>query len=300
MRLGTRRSALARWQAEEVARRLRAAGQVCEIVSLDTAGDRRRDVPLAAIGGKGLFTRELEAGLLAGTLDLAVHSLKDVPSALPEGLALGAMLERADPRDALVASPGATLATLPRGARVGTASLRRQAQLLALRPDLEILPLRGNVDTRLRRWREGAFDALVLAAAGLDRLALADAIAERLDPELFIPSCGQGVIVIECRAADQATLSAIAALHHEPTALAASAERSVLRRLDCGCQAPVAAHAVLRGATLHLFAMAAAPNAHPLLRTQAQGPAVDPVVLGERVAGALLALGAAPLLAREG
>ncbi|MGH9415942.1 MAG: hydroxymethylbilane synthase [Terriglobales bacterium] len=299
MRLGTRRSALARWQAEEVARRLRALGLECDLVPLDTSGDRRRDVPLAAIGGKGLYTQELEAGLLSGALDLAVHSLKDVPSLLPGGLTLAAMLERADPRDALVAAAGTTLATLPRKARVGTSSLRRQAQLLALRPDLEVLPLRGNVDTRLGRWRAGAFDAVLLAAAGLDRLGLAVDIAERLDPAQFLPSAGQGIIVIECRAGDAATLAAIAALNHAPTATAATAERAVLRRLDCGCQAPVAAHATLAGDALTLTALAASPDGTRVVREQASGLASDPAALGERVAEALLAAGAEPLLARQ-
>ncbi|MGH9488390.1 MAG: hydroxymethylbilane synthase [Terriglobales bacterium] len=298
LHLGTRGSALARWQATHVQSLLAACGRACSIQVLTTSGDQRSDVPLAAIGGKGLFTLELESALLAGRLDLAVHSLKDVPSSLPEGLILGAVLERADARDALVAAPGMRLQSLRAGARLGTGSLRRQAQARALCPALQIVPVRGNVDTRLRRWRAGDFDALLLAAAGLDRLGLAGTIAERLDPRLFLPAAGQGVLVLECRAGDSAVLEAVGCLHHGPTAAAVAAERALLRRLECGCQAPVAALAQLRDGQLHLDAMVASSDGVRRLRRSAAGAAGAAETLGLQLAESLLRDGAAAILAQ--
>jgi len=290
---------LARWQAGEVRRRLGELGEACQLEVVQTTGDRRTDVRLATIGGKGLFTQEIEEGLLAGRLDLAVHSLKDVPSSLPPGLTLGAILERHDPRDALVAAPGTTLGSLPPRARLGTSSLRRQAQALALRPDLEILPLRGNVDTRLRRWRAGDFEALLLAAAGLARLGLEAAIAERLDPEQFCPAAGQGALALECRADDAATLAVLRRLDHAPTHAAVAAERALLRRLDCGCQAPVAAYAELEGGAgrLRLTALVASPDGRRVVRRQASAPVAEAEALGTAVAEELLEAGAAAILA---
>lgn len=296
LRLGSRGSALARWQAGEVARRLASVGRPCRITYVTTTGDRRTDVPLAAIGGKGLFTQEIEAGLLADELDCAVHSLKDVPSTLPPGLVLGAILAREDARDALVAPSGVTLEALAPGARVGTSSLRRQAQLLALRPDVRVLPLRGNVDTRLRRWRAGDYDALLLAAAGLRRLGHADAIAEYLPPGQFLPAAGQGVLALECRADDAATLAALEPLHHAPTACCIAAERALLRRLDCGCQAPVAAFAQLAGDELQLAALAASPDGRRLVRAAAAGAAAAAEPLGVQLAETLLDEGAGDIL----
>lgn len=297
MRLGTRGSALARWQAAEVQRRLHALGESCDLAIIQTTGDRRTDVNLAAIGGKGLFTQEIEASLSNHQLEAAVHSLKDVPSTLPAGLVLAAVLERQDARDVLVAATGMTLATLPQGARVGTGSLRRQAQALALRPDLRILPLRGNVDTRLRRWQAGDFDALLLAAAGLERLGHAAMIAERLDPEQFCPCAGQGVLALECRADDAATVDVLARLNHEPTANAVTAERALLQRLDCGCQAPVAAYAECVGGQLHLTALVASLDGRQLVRRQATAAAAEAEALGISMAEHLLAGGAQAILA---
>lgn len=251
-------------------RLLHLHGHACQIEILSTTGDRRQDVSLAAIGGKGLFTLELEQALLDGSLDLAVHSLKDVPTVLPDGLRLVAMLEREDARDALVAAPGTTLLSLPAGARVGTSSLRRQAQGCALRPDLQFVPIRGNVDTRLRRWRAGDFDALLLAAAGLKRLGHADAIAEWLDPEQFCPAAGQGVLALEARSGDTHTLAVAAELHHGPTALAVAAERALLARLECGCQAPVAVYGTIVAGALHLQALVASPDGTRLVRRSAR------------------------------
>lgn len=296
LRLGTRASALARWQAAHVQALLQAHGRDCTIEYVTTAGDRRTDVPLASIGGKGLFTQDIEARLLSGELDVAVHSLKDVPSQLPSGLVLGAALERADPRDALIAAPGMTLMQLPPRARLGTSSLRRQAQALALRPDLQIVSLRGNVDTRLRRWREGACDALLLAVAGLERLGLADSIAQRLDPARFVPAAGQGVLVLECRAGASAVLDAIAPLHHPPTAVAIAAERALLRRLDCGCKSPVAAYAQPRGGQLYLDALVANADGTQVLRHAASTASERAEALGIQVAEALLDAGAAAIL----
>jgi len=296
LRLGSRGSALARWQADAVARRLAAVGQASRIAYVTTTGDRRTDVPLAAIGGKGLFTQEIEAGLLAGELDAAVHSLKDVPSTLPEGLVLGAILEREDARDVLIAPPGTTLESLAQGARVGTSSLRRQAQLLMLRPDVTVLPLRGNVDTRLRKYREAEFDALLLAAAGLDRLGLSQAISERLAIEQFLPAAGQGVLAIECRAEDAATLAQLRPLHHAPTAEAIAAERALLRRLDCGCQAPVAAYAETAGEELTLRALVAAPDGRRVVRAEASGARQEAERVGVQLAETLLDEGADEIL----
>lgn len=278
-------------------RRLAAAGFEAEIEIVQTTGDKRTDVSLASIGGKGLFTQEIEAGLSSGALDLAVHSLKDVPTQLPPGLELAAMLERADPRDVLVAAPGITIERLPAGARVGTSSLRRQAQLLAWRPDVECLPVRGNVDTRLRRWREGDFDALLLAAAGLTRLEHAEAIAQYLDPERFCPAAGQGVLAIEIRSGNEAARAAARALDHQPTAIAVTAERALLARLDCGCQAPVAAYAHWSSPErLELDALVALPDGGRLVRRRASAPATEAAALGHEVAEALLADGAGEIL----
>ena len=227
LRIGTRGSALALWQAEHVKGRLEALGHDVELSVITTTGDRLLDRRLESVGGKGAFLKEIEEALLAGEVDLAVHSLKDVPTVLPAGLSLGAILERADPRDALLSS-GPRLLDLPAGATVGTTSLRRQAQLRALRPDLILADLRGNVDTRIRRLREGAFDAILLAMAGLTRLGRTGEVTEALDPRQFVPAPGQGAIALECREGDAAVRGAVAPLDHAPTARAIGAERSFL------------------------------------------------------------------------
>ena len=296
MRLGSRGSALARWQAHEIQRRLGERGHACTIEIVQTTGDRRTDVVLGAIGGKGLFTKEIEDGLLNGELDLAVHSLKDVPAELPEGLVLAAFPEREDARDALVAAPGMTWMRLPAGARVGTSSLRRQAQGLALRPDVNIVPLRGNVDTRLRRWRAGDFDALLLAAAGLKRLGLSALVAEWLEPEQFCPAVGQGVLAIETRADDPVTQSVAQELHDASTACAVAAERALLKRLGCGCQAPVAGYARLIDNRLRLEAVVASPDGARLVRRAEEAAPGEAAELGLRLAETLLAAGADEIL----
>jgi len=269
-----------------------------ELVELTTKGDRILDSPLAKIGGKGLFLKELEEALLAGSADIAVHSMKDVPALLPEGLVLRTICEREDPRDALV---GATsLEQLAQGARVGTSSLRRQCQLRAARPDLRILDLRGNVNTRLRRLEEGRYDAIVLAAAGLKRLGMADRISALLEPEHCLPAVGQGAVGIECRQSDPAIEQLIDRLHHHPTAQRVTAERAVNRRLEGGCQAPIAAHATLDGTRLQLTGLVGSVDGVKILRQSVSGPASDADTLGQNLAEALIQQGADKLLAALG
>ena len=243
LRIGTRTSKLALWQTEHVAAQLSAAWRdlTYELCHLVTQGDKRLDRPLPEIGGKGLFTAELEDALRAGSIDVAVHSLKDLPVENVAGLTIGAILQRADVRDVLVARPGVTLATLPPGAVVGTSSLRRQAQLLTLRPDIVVKSIRGNVDTRLRKVAEGDYDAAVMAAAGLVRLGLEDRIAEWLPTATMLPAPGQGAIAVQCRADDTATLALLAAIDDAATRLVVNAERRLLARLGGGCSAPIAA-----------------------------------------------------------
>ena len=298
LRIATRRSALALWQAEHVAGLLRDAhpGLAVTLVPLVTQGDRILDRPLAAIGGKGLFIKELEAAIADGRAELAVHSMKDVPAALPDGYVLGAVLARADPRDALLSLRHAGLAALPRGARVGTSSLRRQCILRAARPDLEIVPLRGNVDTRLRRLDDGAFDAIVLAAAGLARLGLAARITEYLDPGVSLPAVGQGVVGIECRTGP-ALAAALAPLEHGPTRVCLTAERAFAAHLGGSCQSPIAGYARLAGDVLHVDGLVGTPDGSRVLRVALTGRPADAAALGAELAERLLAAGAGALLA---
>jgi hydroxymethylbilane synthase len=294
LRLGTRGSLLARWQAEHVRSLLAARGHAVELVPITTTGDRVLDRRLESVGGKGAFLKEIEEALLAGEIDLAVHSLKDVPTELPAGLVLSAVLERADPRDALLSS-GAGLLGLAPGARVGTTSLRRQALLRAARPDLVLLDLRGNVDTRIRRLRDGDFDAILLAMAGLVRLGRAGEVQEALDPSLFVPAPGQGAIAIECREEDGALRAALEALDHPETARAVAAERALLGALGGGCNVPLGAHAVTHGPELRLRAFVGDASGGAAL-VRAEGAGDQPKALGQRVAEQLLHRGAAALL----
>jgi len=300
LRIATRKSELALWQAGHVAALLRGAhrGLDVELKPMSTRGDRNLDRSLAAMGGKGLFIKELETALADRSADIAVHSMKDMPADLTEGFLIGAVLERADPRDALVSANFRDLADLPRGARIGTSSLRRQAQLLAGRADLRIEALRGNVNSRLRRLDEGGLDAIVLASAGLVRLGLQSRIASHLEPRISLPAVGQGVIGVECRADDGETLSRLAALEHAPTRIALNAERAFTRRLGGGCQSPIAAHAVLVGDRLLLEGLVAQPDGSRLLRDSLHGPASAAAAIGERLAERLLSAGADLLLER--
>lgn len=295
--IGTRGSLLARWQSEWVLTALRANWPDLSSQQrlFTTSGDRQLDKPLPAIGGKGLFTEELEHALLAGEIDVAVHSLKDLPVAVTPGLALGAICERADARDVLICPSGAQLLHLPPGARVGTSSVRRSAQLRLARPDLAILPLRGNVDTRLRKAQQGDFDAIVLAAAGVRRLGLEAAITEYLAFDVMLPAPGQGALAVQCRASDDATLALLAPLNHAPTRAAVEAERAFLSHLGGGCAAPIAAYAECSGAVLTLTGLAAAVDGLASVRVTGEG--TDPHALGEVLARQALADGASDWLA---
>ena len=298
IRIATRKSPLAMWQAEHVAAALRRAhpGLAVEILGMTTRGDKILDAPLAKVGGKGLFVKELEQGLLAGTADIAVHSTKDVPVELPAGLHLPVILEREDPRDAFVSNRFERLADLPPGARVGTSSLRRQCQLTARRPDLEIQPLRGNVNSRLAKLDGGEFDAILLAAAGLIRLGFAARIRSRLTIEESLPAIGQGAVSIECRENDALTLELLAPLHHPDTADCIRAERAMNRRLQGGCQVPIAGHALLEGNDLRLRGLVGTPDGSRVLIAEHCLPRDQAEALGSRVAEDLLAQGAGDIL----
>jgi hydroxymethylbilane synthase len=301
LRIATRKSQLALWQAEHVAALLREAhpGLQIELVPLLTQGDRIQDRSLAAIGGKGLFIKELEVAIEDLRADIAVHSMKDVPADLPNGLTIGAVLKRADPRDALVTTSGiARLEDLPRGAVVGTSSLRRQAQLYALRPDLRIEPLRGNVDTRIRKLDAGGMDAIVLACAGLVRLGLESRITARLDPKVCLPAVTQGVIGIECRRGDSRTALLLQALEDPATRLGMDAERAFAARLGGSCQSPIAAYAELDADKITLRGLVAEPDGSRLLSDTASGDVKNPAALGRQLADRILAAGAGPLLER--
>jgi hydroxymethylbilane synthase len=298
LRIATRKSPLALWQAEHVRARLQQLhpGLQVELVTMSTQGDRVLDSPLAKIGGKGLFVKELEQGMLAGQADIAVHSMKDVPAELPQGLEIGAILEREDPRDAFVSNRFAALAELPQGARVGTSSLRRQCQLRAVRPDLEILDLRGNVNTRLAKLDAGDYDAIVLASAGLKRLGMAQRITRALEPEVMLPAIAQGVIGIECRCDDAAVKALIEPLNHAETGLRTRAERAMNAALAGGCQAPVAGFSIIMGDRIELRGLVGWPNGSAIVRGEISGAAEAAAVLGEQLAWELLEQGARPIL----
>jgi hydroxymethylbilane synthase len=302
LRIATRQSALALWQANHVAARLRAAhaGMAIELVPLSTRGDLILDRPLASIGGKGLFLKELELAMLDGRADIAVHSLKDVPMELDSGFALGAVLERADPADAFVSGNYERIDGLPEGARVGTSSLRRQAQLRALRPDLVLLDLRGNVGTRLAKLDAGDYDAIILACAGLDRLGEARRIRSRLEPPHWLPAAAQGAIAIECRSGDERVGALLAPLDDAATAVCVTAERALTRHLQGSCQVSIAAFCVETETGLHLSGLVGDAATGKLVRADASGAASAPDELGRLVAEQLLALGAGELLGRAG
>jgi len=302
IRIATRKSALAMWQAEHVADRLRHLhpGLRVEIIGMTTRGDKILDAPLAKVGGKGLFVKELEQGMLAGDADIAVHSMKDVPVDFPDGLHLACILEREDPRDAFVSNRYATLDELPEGACVGTSSLRRQCQLAVRRPDLRIEPLRGNVNTRLRKLDEGVYDAIILAAAGLIRLKFSARIRSFIAAEDSLPAIGQGAIGIECRVDDDAVHALIAPLHHDLTAERVTAERSMNARLNGGCQVPIAGYAVHRDGQLYLRGLVGMPDGSKLMRAEASGAPAAAERMGIEVAEALLAQGADAVLAALG
>lgn len=295
LRIATRKSPLALWQAEFVRDRLLAAHPELDVdlLPMSTRGDQLLDRSLAAIGGKGLFLKELEEAMQAGEAELAVHSMKDVPAEMPAGFRIAAVLGRADPRDALV---GSTLAALRPGARVGTSSLRRQSQLLDIRPDLDIRPLRGNVNTRLAKLDAGDYDAIVLATAGLDRLGMADRISEHLSVDTMLPAVGQGIVGIECRDDRPALQRVLAALNDTTSERVITAERAVALHLEASCHSPLGVHATHAGDSLQLRAVLASADGSTSLREQAQGAVADADELGARVARALLERGGRDLI----
>jgi len=299
VRIATRRSPLAMWQAEFVRDRLQAhhPGLRVELVPLSTRGDRILDTPLAKIGGKGLFVKELEQAMLDGEADIAVHSMKDVPMEFPEGLELGVICPRETPFDAFVSNHHASFDALPPGAVVGTSSLRRRCQVLAARPDLRVLDLRGNVNTRLARLDDGQFDAIILACAGLRRLQMENRIAQQLDAELSLPAVGQGAVGIELRSGDATTRKLLQPLHHDASAVCVAAERAMNTALHGGCQVPIAGYAVLEQGRLWLRGRVGEPHGNQLLRAEARAGADRAAALGREVAQALLDQGAGDILA---
>lgn len=298
IRIATRKSALALWQAEYVKSALEQAhpGLRVSLVPMVSRGDKLLDAPLAKIGGKGLFVKELETALLENEADIAVHSMKDVPMDFPEGLGLYCICEREDPRDAFVSNRFDSLDALPAGSIVGTSSLRRQAQLLARRPDLCIHFLRGNVNTRLAKLDAGEYDAIILAAAGLIRLGFEDRIRSSISVDDSLPAGGQGAVGIECRTADAEVHALLAPLHHRDTAVRVNAERALNKRLNGGCQVPIACYAVLEGDQLWLRGLVGQPDGGQLLRAESRAPADEAEQLGVRVAEDLLGQGAETIL----
>jgi hydroxymethylbilane synthase len=292
--VGSRGSDLALWQTRWVINRLQQACPDIEfrIQRITTRGDAVRDQALSQVGGKGLFVKEIENALLAGEIDLAVHSLKDMPTDLPEGLAIGAVTAREDPRDVLVSRLGLGLAELPAGARVGTGSLRRAAQLRACRPDLQIADLRGNVDTRLRKAMTEEYDAVVLAAAGLLRLGYSGRITEYLSPKVMLPAAGQGALCVEIRTDDEATRTLISIVHDPLTDSTVTAERAFLARMGGGCRVPIAAYGIVNDHELWLRGMVASPDGSQLLRHELRGSWTEPVPLAQALAEEMLAQGA--------
>jgi len=298
IRIATRKSALALWQAEYVKARLEQAhpGLVVTLVPMVSRGDKLLDSPLSKIGGKGLFVKELETALLENQADIAVHSMKDVPMDFPEGLGLFCICEREDPRDAFVSNTYSSLEQLPEGSIVGTSSLRRQAQLLTRRPDLQIRFLRGNVNTRLAKLDAGEYDAIILAAAGLIRLGFEDRISSSISVDDSLPAGGQGAVGIECRTVDSEIHQLLAPLHHVDTASRVTAERALNKHLNGGCQVPIACYAVLEGEQIWLRGLVGEPSGGLLLSAQARGPRAAAAELGVQVAEALLAQGADNIL----
>ncbi len=299
LRIATRKSPLALWQAQYVREALLARNPELEVelLTMTTQGDKILDTPLAKVGGKGLFVKELELGMLEGRADLAVHSMKDVPVDFPEGLGLAAILPREDPRDALISNEFSSLDALPSGARVGTSSLRRQCQLRARRPDLQVVDLRGNVNTRLQKLDDGEYDAIMLAAAGVRRMGWEARITELLPPEQFLPAIGQGAIGIEIRADDTATRALVGALNDPQTAVRVSAERSLNEGLQGGCQVPIAGYAELGHGVIVLRALVGQPDGSELVQGVISGKPEDAVELGRVLADDLLARGAREILA---
>ncbi|ABK43258.1 hydroxymethylbilane synthase [Magnetococcus marinus MC-1] len=298
VRIGTRGSALAVWQAEWVKSQLQAhhPGIIVELELIKTKGDKILDVPLAKVGGKGLFVKELEEAMLDGRVDLAVHSMKDVPAEFPDGLMLGPILKREDPRDALLSIHYQSLAELPQGALIGSSSLRRQSQIKAKRPDLRLDWLRGNVGTRIQKLVEGQFDAIILAAAGVKRLGLTEHVVQYLEPEEMLPAVGQGAVGIEHRVDDARIATLLAPLYHKETHSCVTAERAFLAKLEGGCQVPIAGYATLHEDTLTLRGLVAEVEGGRVVQAQCQGPRADAYRMGQQLATQLLEAGGGAIL----
>jgi hydroxymethylbilane synthase len=294
LRIGSRGSQLALWQANHIAALLRARGHIVEIEVIHTTGDKITDVALAKVGTKGMFTKEIEEALAAGQVDLAVHSLKDLPTELPAGFEIAAITERQDPRDAFCSRLYSRIEDLPQGARVGTSSLRRQAQLKAIRPDLDVHPLRGNVDTRLRKLEQGEYDAIILAAAGLQRLNKTEMMKQIIPANVMCPAAGQGALAIEIRAGDDRVRNELSFLDDAAAHAATTCERALLNRLGGGCQVPIGAFAEVENGRLHLESIVADSDGTKVLRDSRDGD--DPVRLGSDAGEALLALGGDEIL----
>jgi hydroxymethylbilane synthase len=298
IRIGTRASALALWQAEWVKAELekKYPGMAVSLTKIKTTGDKILDVPLAQVGGKGLFVKEIEEAMLEGEIDIAVHSMKDVPTFFPDGLHLSCITKREDPRDALLTRNNVTFNNLPKGAKVGTSSLRRQAQLMNVRPDFVIQQLRGNVDTRLRKLKEGQFDAIILAAAGVKRLGLAANVSDYIDPEISLPAIGQGALGIECRVDDRELNDLIAFFNHADTRTCVTGERALLRRLEGGCQVPIACYGQIKGGALHLTGLVGSVDGKRIIKDALEGAPEKAEKLGVTLAEKLLSRGADVIL----
>jgi hydroxymethylbilane synthase len=296
LRIGSRGSQLALWQANHISALLRARGHEVEIEIIHTTGDKITDVALAMVGTKGMFTKEIEEALAAGRVDLAVHSLKDLPTELPPGFEIAAITERQDPRDAFCSRHYSSFQELPQGARVGTSSLRRQAQLKAVRPDLDIHPLRGNVDTRLRKLEQGEYDAIILASAGLNRLGKTQLVKQIIPVDIMCPAAGQGALGIEIRLGDAATREHLEFLNDPAARAATTCERALLNSLGGGCQVPIGAFAEMRNGKLHLESIVADPDGSKLLRDSRDGRIEDAEKLGDAAGAALLKRGGDQIL----
>jgi hydroxymethylbilane synthase len=298
LKIATRKSMLALWQANWIKATLEGlhSDLTVELVKIVTKGDKILDVPLAQVGGKGLFVKEIEDALLDGRADIAVHSMKDVPTELPESLYLSVITERADPRDAWFTNDGSTLENIKKGAKIGTSSLRRKVHLKAKRPDLEFFDLRGNVDTRLRKLAEGEYDAIVLAAAGVKRLELDDKVTEYIDDKTLLPAVGQGAVGIESRIGDEATEALIAPLRHRPSTIAVTAERAFLARLEGGCQVPIASYAEVDGENLYIRGLVGSLDGKNIVEGNVSGTSEDAAKMGVALAEELLGKGAKEIL----
>ena len=298
LRVGTRGSQLALWQAKWVKEQLirKHPDLDVEIHTIKTTGDKILDVPLAKVGGKGLFVKEIEEALLEKSVDLAVHSMKDVPTELPDGLGIVAVSEREDPRDAVLGQNNTPILELPQGAKIGTSSLRRQAQLFAARPDFVIEPLRGNINTRLRKLKEGMYDAIILAMAGVKRLGWENEVTEVIDPGVMLPAIGQGALGIEARLDDEDTLERIAFLNDEVTSSCVAAERAFLHRLEGGCQVPIAAYAVREGDEILLTGLVGSVDGTRIIKDTDRGPAGEAAQLGDALAARILEAGGREIL----